>query len=210
MYQFGTSNNEILEVKNQPHTKWITGQHLALKAVLSFDMPFWHIKKEGLNVKKPPQAIEKMIYVVRGQKVMLDSDLAELYGVETKMLKRAVKRNIGRFPSDFMFEFTKEELINWRYQFGTSNKEKMGLRIPPFAFTENGIAMLSGVLSSDRAITVNISIMRTFTKLRALIVSDEALPEKTDMLFRVVFERLDTLEANTPILPKTRKKIGIK
>jgi hypothetical protein len=83
--------------------------------------------------------IEKMIFVIRGQKVMLDMDLAELYEVETKALKRAVRRNIQRFPSDFMFELTKQELENWRYQFGTSNKEKMGLRIPPFAFTEQGV-----------------------------------------------------------------------
>ena len=92
--------------------------------------------------------IEKMIYVMRGQKVMLDSDLAELYEVETKILKRAVRRNIERFPDDFMFELTKEELENWRYQFGTSNKEKMGLRVQPFVFTEQGVTMLSSVLRS--------------------------------------------------------------
>ena len=98
---------------------------------------------DKVNLEK----IDKMIYVIRGQKVMLDSDLAELYGVETKMSKRAVKRNINRFPLDFMFELTDEELKNWRYQFGTSNKTKMGLRINPFVFTEQGLAMLSGVLN---------------------------------------------------------------
>lgn len=87
-----------------------------------------------LNLSK----IENMIYVIRGQKVMLDSDLASLYGVETKALKRAVRRNISRFPNDFMFEMTFEELENWRYQFGTSNREKMGLRVQPFVFTELG------------------------------------------------------------------------
>lgn len=85
--------------------------------------------------------IESIIYVIRGQKVMLDSDLAELYGVETKNLKKAVRRNLDRFPEDFMFELTKEELENWRFQFGTSNREKMGLRIQPFVFTESGVAM---------------------------------------------------------------------
>jgi hypothetical protein len=93
-----------------------------------------------------------MIYVMRGQKVMLDSDLAELYEVETKMLKRAVRRNIERFPDDFMFELTKVELENWRYQFGTSNKEKMGLRVQPFVFTEQGVTILSSVLRSPKAI----------------------------------------------------------
>jgi hypothetical protein len=86
--------------------------------------------------------IENMIYIIRGQKVMLDSDLAKLYGVETKQLKRAVKRNITRFPPDFMFELSKEEFQNWRYQFGTSNRKKMGLRIAPFAFLNSELAIL--------------------------------------------------------------------
>ena len=84
--------------------------------------------------------IENMIYVIRGQRVMLDSDLAKLYGTETKALKRAIRRNLNRFPSDFMFEMTDDELKNWRYQFGTSNSIKMGLRIKPFVFTELGVA----------------------------------------------------------------------
>ena len=97
--------------------------------------------------------IEAMIYTIRGQRVMMDSDLAELYGVETKALKRAVRRNLNRFPEDFMFEMSKEELENWRYQFGTSNFVKMGLRIQPFVFTELGVAMLSSVLNSEQAIS---------------------------------------------------------
>ena len=100
---------------------------------------------------------------------MLDRDLAELYGVETKQLKRAVRRNIKRFPEDFMFEMSNEELENWRYQFGTSNKEKMGLRIPPFVFTEHGAIMLASVLNSNRAIRVNIQIIRIFNKMREII-----------------------------------------
>ncbi|RLA66974.1 MAG: ORF6N domain-containing protein [Epsilonproteobacteria bacterium] len=164
-----------------------------------------------------PKIIESMIYIIRGQKVMLDSDLAKLYEVETKALKRAVRRNIERFPHDFMYELTKEELENWRYQFGTSNKEKMGLRIPPFAFTEQGVTMLSSVLKSSKAIQVNISIVRIFIKMRKLLLSEESLTDRmgklekgTDKLFRVVFERLDKLENDAPVLPKRRKRIGLK
>ena len=100
----------------------------------------------------PDELVINKIYVIRGQKIMLDRDLAELYGVETKRLKEAVRRNIHRFPEDFMFEMTFEELENWRTQFATSNSEKMGLRRPPFCFTEQGVAMLSSVLNSETAI----------------------------------------------------------
>lgn len=163
-----------------------------------------------------PAKIERMIYLIRGHKVMLDSDLAELYGVETKSLKRAVKRNIDRFPPDFMFELTKKELEDWRYQFGTSNREKMGLRIPPYAFSEGGIAMLSSVLSSIRAVEVNISIIRTFIKMRSFLVMESGLTERvgqleqgTNQLFKSVFERLDNLEDTLPEHHRDRKKIGI-
>ena len=108
----------------------------------------------------PAETIISKIYFIRDHKVMLDRDLAELYKVETKQLKRAVRRNIDRFPSDFMFQLTKKELENWRCQFGTSNDIKMGLRYSPMAFTEQGVAMLSSVLNSKRAIQVNIQIMR--------------------------------------------------
>lgn len=100
------------------------------------------------------------IYVIRDQKVMLDRDLAELYGVETKVLKQAVRRNMTRFPEDFMFEMTKEELENWRSQFVTSKEDRQGLRYMPFCFTEQGVTMLSCVLNSERAIHVNIQIIR--------------------------------------------------
>ena len=109
------------------------------------------------------------IYLIRGQKVMLDRDLSELYGVSTKVFKQAVRRNIDRFPDDFMFEMTQEELRNWRSQFVTSNSDKMGLRYPPFCFTEQGVAMLSSVLNSETAIRVNIQIIRVFTKMRELL-----------------------------------------
>lgn len=159
--------------------------------------------------------IESIIYLIRGHKMMIDSDLATLYGVDTKTLKRAVRRHLDRFPEDFMFEMTKEELENWRYQFGTSNREKMGLRVQPFVFTEAGVAMLSSVLNSDQAIRVNISIIRTFIKLRSFLAMEGSLNEKisklekgTNQLFKVVFERLDSFEDSVPYLSPSRKKIG--
>jgi len=107
------------------------------------------------------------IYIIRGLKVMMDRDLANLYDVETKALKQAVKRNSDRFPDDFMFELTKSEFENWRHQFGTINSsDKMGLRYLPYVFTEHGVLMLSSVLSSEKAVEVNIQIMRIFTKIR--------------------------------------------
>ena len=119
----------------------------------------------------PDELVVNKIYVIRGQKIMLDRDLAELYGVETKRLKEAVRRNIHRFPGDFMFEMTFEELKNWRTQFATSKSEKMGLRRPPFCFTEQGVAMLSSVLNSETAIAVNIQIIRVFTRMRELLLT---------------------------------------
>lgn len=164
-----------------------------------------------------PTIIENSIYLIRGQKVMLDSDLAYLYGLETKMLKRAVKRNLNRFPPDFMFELTQEELTNWRYQFGTSKKVKMGLRIPPFVFTELGVAMLSSVLNSENAINVNISIMRTFVQLRSFLAMETTINGKvnklehdTRKLFKIVFQKLDNIEDQiSPKLSPKRRKIGL-
>ena len=116
------------------------------------------------------ETISNKIYFIRGQKVMLDRDLALLYGIETKRLKEQVKRNVNRFPEDFMFELTKKEFENWRSQFATSNSEKMGLRYSPMAFTEHGILMLSSVLNSDKAIQTNIQIMRIFAKVRQMLL----------------------------------------
>ena len=112
------------------------------------------------------QIIQSKIYEIRGQKVMLDRDLAEMYGVQTKALNQAVKRNIDRFPEDFMFQLTSEETQNWRSQFVTSNSIKMGVRRNPYAFTELGVAMLSSVLNSDIAIEINRNIMRAFVAIR--------------------------------------------
>ncbi|PIP89007.1 MAG: DNA-binding protein [Bdellovibrionales bacterium CG12_big_fil_rev_8_21_14_0_65_38_15] len=162
--------------------------------------------------------IENMIYVIRGQRVMLDSDLARLYGVENKLLKRAVRRNLSRFPEDFMFELNNQEVTNLRYQFGTSSLEHGGTRYAPMVFTENGVAMLSSVLNSEQAVQVNIAIMRIFTKLRSFLLLENDLKQRMDKLevgsnhlFKIVFERLDDLDEKiTPVLPGKRSKIGIK
>ncbi|MGD8434239.1 MAG: ORF6N domain-containing protein [Syntrophobacterales bacterium] len=134
----------------------------------------------------PVEVIVRKILFLRGEKVLLDRDLAELYGVETRVLKQAVRRNIKRFPEDFMFELTKEELEDWRSQFVTSKSDKMGLRYRPMAFTEQGVAMLSSVLNSDRAIEVNIAIMRAFVQLRKIIASNEELARKLEELERKI------------------------
>lgn len=118
----------------------------------------------------PDEVVMSKIYVIRNHKVMLDRDLAELYGVETKVLKQAVRRNITRLSEDFMFEMTKDELENWRSQFVTSKEDRQGLRYMPFCFTEQGVTMLSCVLSSDRAIHVNIQIIRIYTRIRKLVL----------------------------------------
>lgn len=124
------------------------------------------------------ESIQKKIFVIRGKKVMLDRDLANLYGVETKYLTRQVRRNRDRFPEDFLLTLTNKEVTNLKCQFGTSSWG--GTRKPPFAFTEHGILMLSSVLKSKRAIQVNIEIMRTFTKLREILVSHKALWKKIE------------------------------
>jgi len=162
--------------------------------------------------------IEKMIYVIRGQKVMLDSDLAELYEVETKHLNRQVRRNALRFPEDFMFQLTSEEYQVLKYQFGTSKSGSGGKQKLPLVFTENGVAMLSGVLNSERAILVNIAIMRIFTRLRSFLLLEQELRSElanikkgTSGMFKVIFERMDSLEDMIePRLPANRKKIGLK
>ncbi len=124
--------------------------------------------------------IERNIYFIHGKKVMLDRGLASLYGVETKVLNQAVTRNLERFPVDFMFQVTKEEFENWKSQIVTSKGDVMGLRKLPRAFTEQGVAMLSSVLRSKRAIVINIEIMRTFTKLREMLSTHRELQKQID------------------------------
>ena len=131
----------------------------------------------------PVKRIEKSIYLIRGQKVMLDRDLAELYRVETKVLKQAVKRNIDRFPPDFMFKLTYQEVRNLRSQFVTSSSQQWGgTRYEPMAFSEHGVAMLSSVLRSKRAVQVNIEIMRAFVRLREMLSSHKDLERKLSAL----------------------------
>jgi len=129
------------------------------------------MEDKNKNVAVTEELVMNKIYFIRKQNVMIDRDLAELYGVETKALKQAVKRNIDRFPSDFMFEMNSKELKNWRSQFVTSNSEKMGLRHLPFCFTEQGVAMLSSVLKSEIAIQVHIQIIRVFAKIKKLLLT---------------------------------------
>ena len=126
----------------------------------------------------PAERVEKAILLLRGQRVMLDRDLAELYGVETGALNRAVKRNIKRFPEDFMFQITDEEAERLRCQFGISKHGRGGRRYLPYVFTEQGVAMLSSVLNSERAIEVNIAIMRVFVRLREMMAAHKDLALK--------------------------------
>jgi len=166
----------------------------------------------------PVEHIESAIVLIRGQKVILDRDLAILYGVETKVLKQAVRRNAKRFPDDFMFLLDNKEVICLRSQIVTSNEQKRGGdRTLPMAFTEQGVAMLSGLLNSDRAVEVNIAIMRAFVKLRMMLVSHEALARKLaemeatyDKQFKVVFDVLKQLMAPPPAPPKKQIGFGVK
>jgi len=170
----------------------------------------------------PDRVIITKIIVLRNQKVIVDRDLANLYGVETSVLNQAVKRNIKRFPEDFMFQMTNEELKAWKSQIVMSESDRMGLRKPPYVFTEQGVAMLSSVLNSDRAILVNIQIMRVFTKLRALLESHAEILRKLDSIEKkdieqddkilLIFEYLKQLEQakQEETSFKERKRIGFK
>ena len=141
------------------------------------------------------ESIISKIYLIRGKKVMIDRDLAGLYGVETKQLKRQVRRNIDRFPDDFMFELNEDEFQEWRSQFGTSNEgDKMGLRYAPYVFTEQGVAMLSSVLNSERAIKVNIQIMRIYTKMRELLLTHKDILLKLEQLERQVVQNSEDIQ----------------
>ncbi len=154
------------------------------------------------NVMLPDEVVMSKIYLIRGSKVMLDMDLAELYGVETKVLKQAVRRNIERFPEDFMFELTMEELKSLRSQIVTSNRG--GIRYLPMAFTEQGLAMLSSVLRGRQAILLNIKIVRIFVKLREMLLTNKDILQKLrdfemslsnhDDKIRLIFEYLKQLE----------------
>ena len=165
------------------------------------------------------EVIITKICLIRGRKVMLDRDLAELYGVETKQLKRQVKRNIERFPEDFMFELSDAEFQEWRCQIGTSIEgDKMGLRYAPYAFTEQGVAMLSSVLNSKMAIEVNIQIIRIFTKMREMLLNYKEVLLKIEQLERQTLQNTEDIqvvfgyikELITPSEQKNRTRIGFK
>ena len=170
----------------------------------------------------PDEIIINKIYLIREQKVMIDRDLAELYGVETKVLKQAVKRNIERFPEDFMFEMTKKEFEIWRSQFVTSKSDIMGLRYAPFCFTEQGVTMLSCILNSKRAIDVNIKIIRVFTKMREMLFTHQDILRKIEKIdiklsnhddqFMLIFEYLKQFEETKKqqLEQTNRRKIGFK
>jgi ORF6N domain-containing protein len=170
----------------------------------------------------PDELIINKIILLRDQKVLVDRDLAILYGVETRILNQVVKRNIKRFPDDFMFQMTSEEMGIWKSQIVITDKDKMGLRRPPYVFTEQGVAMLSSVLNSDTAILVNIQIMRVFTKMRTLLDSHKEILKKLESIERkdieqdekilLIFEYLKQLEQakQEKTIFKERKRIGFK
>ena len=162
----------------------------------------------------PVERIEQSIRLIRGDKVMLDSDLASLYEVETKALVRAVKRNLDRFPEDFMFQLSQEEFDDLRRHFGTSSAWG-GRRYAPYAFTEQGVAMLSSVLRSPRAVAVNVEIMRAFVRLRQMLASNAELARKLDALekkyddqFQIVFDAIR--QSMLPPETKPKRRIGFR
>ena len=166
----------------------------------------------------PDELIINKIYLIRGQKVMMDRDLSEMYGVETRILNQAIKRNEKRFPPDFMFQLTSQELSDWKSQNVISNKERMGMRKLPNVFTEQGVAMLSSVLNSETAIEVNIQIIRMFTKVRQMLTDHNELRlevekikmklDNQDKNMEIVFQYLDELLEKKDEPRQERKSIG--
>jgi hypothetical protein len=160
------------------------------------------------------EVIKGKIYLMRGQKVLLDSDLSEIYGVDTKRLNEQVRRNIARFPADFMFQLSSDEYENLRSHFAASSSRHGGRRHLPYAFTEQGVAMLSSVLNSPRAVQVNIAIMRAFVQMRELAGSNRVLAKRLDEMeqeydaqFKVVFDAIRQLMAPSET---KKRKIGFK
>ena len=175
--------------------------------------------KKELQAMVMEQRILNRIYVVRNEKIMLDRDLAELYGIETKVLKQAVKRNIARFPKDFMFEMTANEFTKWKKSTALSVADKKGLRYAPFCFTEQGVTMLSCILNSKTAIEVNLRVIRVFVKMRAYALTHKEIllqlaklekevkvnSKDIENIFMVLKELLEKESKPTP-----RNKIGFK
>jgi|SRR5688572_19316009 len=169
------------------------------------------------SIAIPDEVIISKIYLIRGQKVMIDRDLAELYGVETKRLKEAVRRNIERFPEDFMFEMNKKEFESWRDESVSSPEDRQGLRYAPFCFTEQGVTMLSCILNSSTAIEVNIRVIRIFTRLREMVLTNKEILLKLEQIERKVGQHDDDIKLifdylkellNPPTKPM--RKIGFK
>ena len=177
--------------------------------------------KQNTSQLIPNEIITNRIYVIRGMKVMLDYDLADLYSIETKQLKRQVNRNINRFPEDFMFPLTKEEFDSLRYQIGTSNI-RGGTRYLPYAFTEQGVAMLSGVINSEKAIAMNIAIMRAFVQIRKVIIDNKKIAEQLekfemklgehDTQLNGIYEAIENLldDKAEKQIAKANKRIGFR
>jgi phage regulator Rha-like protein len=175
------------------------------------------MKKSPSPLLIPDEIVINKIYLIRGLKVMIDRDLAELFNVETKRLKESVRRNISRFPDDFMFQMSVNEFKNWRTQFASSNTDKIGLRYAPFCFTEHGVVMLASILNSDRAIQMNIQIVRIFNRLREMLLTHKDILLKLEILEKqviknntdiaVVFEALKKLLSNPQ---KPREQIGFR
>ena len=165
-------------------------------------------KKRSVAALIPIERVERLIYVLRGERVILDKDLAKLYGVSVKVFNQSVKRNLPRFPKDFMFQLTDDEFDDISYLTVT---KRGGRRYLPYAFTEQGISMLSSILRSERAIQMNIAIMRTFVQIRHMLTSNKDLSErlnelesKYDLQFREVFDAIRKMITSE----KTKKKIG--
>jgi hypothetical protein len=175
-----------------------------------------------VTISDPPQPIERHIHIIRGQKVMLDADLAGLYGVQTKRLNEAVKRNMARFPETFMFRLTREEANLMRSQFATTSKRR--LQYQPLAFTEHGVVMLSSVLNSPRAIQMSILVVQAFVRLREMIAANkdlaarierlEAGQKQTASIIDVLVDEIDGIAREIKTMktlpPQPRRKIGFK
>lgn len=166
-----------------------------------------------VSAKKTEVAEEHIInkiYMVREQKVMIDRDLAEIYGVETKRLKEAIRRNINRFPPDFMFEMNVKEFENWRTQIASSKEDRQGLRYAPFCFTEQGVTMASCILNSERAVAVNIQVVRVFTKMRGILLTNKDILLKLEQLERRMLNQEGKTKKNeedVQIIFNTLKKL---
>jgi hypothetical protein len=171
-------------------------------------------KKKAISTALAPEYIARQIYIIRGQKAMLDTDLAILYGISTKQLNQAVKRNSMRFPDDFMLQLTEKEEENLRSQIVTSNAKRGGRKYLPYAFTEQGVAMLSSVLRSERAVQMNITIIRAFVQLRNLLASNKDLAARMEKLeakqtrhssiIEILAEEISALKSPPPVPAKRR------